>query len=191
MPKHLRTIHRSGMRQAFRPRSGMRQAYRSRSGMRQAFRPTGNSRTGAVLVEFAVVLPIIMLCFASMIEFSRVLMLQHTADTAAYEAARAAMVPGATAQDAKDSGNRLLTSNRLKTTTITVEPPVIVETTSVISVRVDIPVANNSWLPPFWFTGSTVSSEVSLICERPPMVQLTGLPAIKAKAKKGPPVAGL
>ena len=54
-----------------------------------------SSRSGAVLVEFALVLPVIMFTFACMVEISRVMLLQHTADTAAYEGARSAMVPGA------------------------------------------------------------------------------------------------
>ena len=138
-------------------------------------------RGGAAIVEFAVVMPIILLFFTTTIELSRVLMLQHTADTSAYEAARAAMVPGAKSQDARDAAQKLLRANRLTSTNIMVSPDVILETTPLISVHVEIPVAPNSWLPPFWFSRSTVSSDVTLFCERPPMVQLTGIPNIKIK----------
>lgn len=153
--------------------------------MQKRIRVKSNHRTGAALVEFAVILPIILLCFASMIEFSRVLLLQHTADSSAYEAARAAMVPGATKEDAIESANSLLQANRLRNAVIKVTPDVIQETTALITVQVDIPVAINSWLPPFWFSRSTVSSEVSLFCERPPMIQLTGVPEMKSKGKSG------
>ncbi len=64
-------------------------------------------RRGAAIVEFSLVMPIILLFFTTMIELSRVLMLQHTADTAAYEAARSAMVPGGKAQDAHNAANSL------------------------------------------------------------------------------------
>ncbi len=138
-------------------------------------------RTGAALTEFAVILPIILLCFSSMVEFSRVLLLQHTADTSAYEAARAAMVPGATVDDAIEAANSLLTANRLRDAVISVTPEVIVEATPIITVRVEIPVAVNSWLPPFWFTKSTLNSEVTLFCERPPLVVLTGVPQMEKK----------
>ncbi len=46
------------------------------------------------------VLPIIMLLFYGMIELSRVLLLQHSVDTAAYEGARCAIVPGAKSDEA-------------------------------------------------------------------------------------------
>ena len=62
-------------------------------------------RKGAVLVEFAFVLPVILFSFAAMFEISRVLLLQHTADTDAYKGARIAMLPGATAADATDATN--------------------------------------------------------------------------------------
>ncbi len=48
----------------------------------------GLKRPGVVMIEFAIVLPVILFSFACMIEISRVLLLQHTADTAAYEGAR-------------------------------------------------------------------------------------------------------
>lgn len=146
--------------------------------------PSSN-RLGAALVEFAFVAPILLVFFFAMVELSRVLMLQHSVDTAAYEGARNAMVPGATASEAVASANQLLKAANLKNAVITVDPPTIVESTSLISVCVELPVASNSWLTPFWFKKSWVSSEVSLITERPPMVQLTGVPKLKAKRAAG------
>ncbi|MDX1927181.1 MAG: TadE family protein [Pirellulaceae bacterium] len=139
-------------------------------------------RSGAVLVEFALVLPVIMFTFACMIEISRVMLLQHTADTAAYEGARSAMVPGATATNAVDTATELLTAAGLKTTKVTVTPQAIDETTPVVTVLVEVPVAANYWISPMLFQESVVKSEVTLFSERPPVVQLTGVPAIKKKA---------
>ncbi len=147
---------------------------------------TNNSpRCGAALIEFAFVAPILFGFFYAMIELSRVLLLQHSVDTAAYEGARHAMVPGATTVEAIDAANQLLTAANLKNATITVEPSLIVESTSMITVRVELPMASNSWITPFWFRKSTVVSEVSLITERPPLVQLTGIPKLKAKKAAG------
>ncbi len=140
-------------------------------------------RRGATMVETAFALPIVFLFFTGMIEISRVLLLQHSVDTAAYEGARCAMVPGSTKDEAVAAANALLTAAKLKSAIITVQPDPISETTALINVRIELPVSANSWITPFWFRGSVIS-EVTLITERPAVVQLTGVPALKAKAAK-------
>ncbi len=141
-------------------------------------------RRGAALVEFAFVLPVILVFFFGMVELSRVMLLQHSVDTAAYEGARSAMVPGATSQDAVASAQQLLNAAQLKSASITVDPPLITESTSLITVRIELPIAENAWGTPFWFKKGKVVSQVSLITERPPMIQLTGVPQLKAQSNK-------
>ncbi|MCG8448622.1 MAG: pilus assembly protein [Pirellulales bacterium] len=51
-------------------------------------------RAGATATEFAIVAPIFFLFIFVSFEFSRLNVIRHTADSAAYEAARQAMVPG-------------------------------------------------------------------------------------------------
>ncbi len=154
-------------------------------------RNSSNRRTAAALVEFAVVLPVIFLFFAGVIEVSRLLMLQHSTDTAAYEGARSAMVPGASSEDAKRAARALLTAARLKNATISVTPETITESTSLVTVTVELPVKDNTWLPPIWITSGVLQSSVSLITERPPVIQLTGLPKLKAKSSGGGSKGGL
>lgn len=143
-----------------------------------------NQRTGATLVEFAVVFPLILLFFGGTLEIARVLMLKHASDTAAYEAARVAMVPGATAADAIAEANLLLAANGLEETLTTVTPAVITEETAFVTVSVEVPVAPNSWVAPELFIDMTVKSEVTLLTERSPIVKLTGLPDLKLKKQK-------
>lgn len=133
-------------------------------------------RCGAALVEFALILPIILVFLFALLEFSRVLMLKHTADTAAYEGARSAIVAGASAQSARVSAESLLQSARIRSWNIKVSPSLIDERTGSVTVHVEIPVVENSWISPFFFQDHLVSSSVSLITERPPAVQLTGVP---------------
>ena len=140
-----------------------------------------HSKRGAALVEFSMVLPIIMLLFYGMVELSRVLLLQHSVDTAAYEGARCAIVPGAKSMDAIDSAKQLLTAGHLKSATIKVEPEIIKEDTALITVRVELPIKENAWLTPFWFKRGSVVSQVSLLTERPAVVQLSGLPELLQK----------
>lgn len=141
-------------------------------------------RQGAVLVEFAVVLPVIMLFLTAMVEISRILMLQHTADTAAYEAARCAMVPGATVIEAEWEARALIEAAGLRNTAVTVSPSEITEETAFITVRVEIPANDNSWMLSSQFTDVVVASEVTLLTERSPIVRLTGIPGLKAKKSK-------
>ncbi len=145
------------------------------------------NRRGAALVEFAIVFPLVLLIFAGMIEISRVLLLQHSADTAAYEGARSAMVPGATAGEATQAARALLLAAGLKSATVTVTPLVVTEATPLITVRVEIPISPNAWISPSWFKESKVISESTLFSERAPMIQLTGVPQMQAmstQAKK-------
>ena len=153
--------------------------------------PSRHRQAGAALVEFAFVLPIILLFFFAMVELSRVMLLQHSVDTAAYEGARNAMVPGATSDDAIASARKLLAAAKLTSPVITVEPTTISESTPLVTVRIELPVAENAWLTPFWFKSGRVVSEVTLITERPPMIQLTGVPQLKAKSGKVKATAGL
>lgn len=137
---------------------------------------------GAALVEFAMTLPLLLAFLAGMLELSRVLMLQHTADTAAYEGARNAMVPGAAADEAYKTAESLLKCAGVKRYSIQVSPTQITESTPLIHVKVDIPVAANSWIAPQWLFGSSVTGDVTIFCERPPMVMLTGVPEVEAQA---------
>lgn len=138
-------------------------------------------RKGAALVEFAVVLPIIFVLFFSIVSISRVLLLQHTADTAAYEAARAAMVPGATSTEAILEAENLLDAAEINSATITVDPQSITQETAFVTVAVEIPVEQNSWVLPDQFSSHILRSEVTLLTERSPIVRITEMPKIKLK----------
>ena len=141
----------------------------------------GPIRRGAVLVEFAMVLPLIVIIAFAMIEISRLMLLQHTADTAAYEGARHAIVPGATPGEAVKAAKELIDANGLRDVIIAVTPDVIVEETPLVTVRVEVPVSQNSWIAFFSFVTHSVSSEVTLYCERPAIVRLSGRPEVKVK----------
>ena len=56
--------------------------------MKHGHRSKAQCRPGATLLEFAVVVPLLFLCFFAAFEFCRVAMIQHTADNAVYEGCR-------------------------------------------------------------------------------------------------------
>ncbi len=65
-------------------------------------------RRGAAAVEFAITAPIFFLFLLAAFEFGWTNVMRHTADNAAYEAARTIIVPGATADEAKKKAKSLL-----------------------------------------------------------------------------------
>lgn len=124
------------------------------------------NRTGATTVEFAIVAPVFFFVLMSMFEFSRLNVLRHTADNAAYEAARVAMVPGATAADGIAEAQRLLTVVGARGATVTMNPARLTRATDEITVNVSIPLDQNGWVVPRFTAGRTLQSQSTLRTER-------------------------
>lgn len=133
---------------------------------RQHPRSSSKSRRGATTVEFAIVAPIFFLLLLSSFEFSRLNVIRHTADNAAYEAARIGMVPGATAAEAVNEANRLLNIVGANGARVTVNPAVLTPDTRQITVTVDVPMDQNGWVTPKFTSGRTMRAESTLKAER-------------------------
>jgi Flp pilus assembly protein TadG len=124
-------------------------------------------RTGAAAVEFALTAPIFFLFLLAAFEFGWLNVIRHTADNAAYEAARTAMVPGATVAEARNRANGLLRIVGARGATVSVTPSVLTAETEEVTVEIDIPMNRNGLIVPR-FTGNTVlHSESTLRTERP------------------------
>jgi Flp pilus assembly protein TadG len=124
-------------------------------------------RTGAAAVEFALTAPIFFLFLLAAFEFGWLNVIRHTADNAAYEAARTAMVPGATVTEAHNRANGLLRIVGARGATVTVTPSVLTAETEEVTVEIDIPMNRNGLIVPR-FTGNMVlHSESTLRTERP------------------------
>ena len=106
-------------------------------------------------MEFAIVSPVFFLFIIASFEFARLNVLRHTADNAAYEAVRHAMVPGGTAAEAVAKANSVLNIVAARGAQVTVTPSVITPETDEITVTVDIPLDQNGWITPR-FTGARV-----------------------------------
>jgi Flp pilus assembly protein TadG len=131
-------------------------------------RKTGVSRTrsGAVVVEFAICAPILFMFFFASPEFSRVNMIRQSIENAVYEGARRGIVPGATADDCRNSAQVVLNSIFARNATISVTPTVITQDTSEVTVAVAVPVNSNSWVTPVFFANKTISGAMTLKRER-------------------------
>ncbi len=151
-----------------------------------SIQPKSCRRRAATLVEFAMVLPIILSLFAAMIQLSRMMLLQHTVDTAAYEGARHAMVPGATVAEARDVTEQLLRDAGLVSYEIEIQPDELTEASALITVSVTAPMDANAWIRGMPMFDIDVASDVTLMCERPPVIKISALAELKkVKAEKG------
>ncbi|PQO36547.1 TadE/TadG family type IV pilus assembly protein [Blastopirellula marina] len=143
---------------------------RQRSLKPQRIRPTRRTaltqRSGAAVVEFAFAAPILFVFILACVEFGRLTMIRHTADNAAYEAARYAMVPGATSSEAIEKATQLLASVGARNVEVAVDPEVLAPETETITVTVRVPVTSNSWVVPKYFSSYAIEAQSHLATER-------------------------
>jgi Flp pilus assembly protein TadG len=138
-----------------------------KSSLKKVPRNRQSARRGAALVEFAITAPIFFLFLLAAFEFGWMNVIRHTCDNAAYEAARAAMVPGATATDAVAKASSILQIVGTKKATVTVTPGNIVPETTQITVAIDIPMKSNGLVIPHFTSKTVLHSESTLRTERP------------------------
>lgn len=112
------------------------------------------------MVEFAIVAPLFFVFIITAFEFGRLNVIRHTADNAAYEAARHAIVPGATAAEAVARANSLLGIVGTRGAIVTVNPTILGPAVNTVSVTVEVPMAQNGWIAPK-FTGAATMRSVS------------------------------
>lgn len=118
------------------------------------------------MVEFALTAPIFFLFLLASFEFGRLNVIRHTADHAAYEAARTAMVPGATADDAKNKAKNLLNVVGTRSADVTVTPSVLGPNTDEVTVQIAIPMSKNGLIVPRFTSATTITAESTLRTER-------------------------
>ena len=123
-------------------------------------------RRGAAAVEFAITAPIFFLFLLAAFEFGWLNVIRHTADNAAYEAARTAMVPGATAAEARNKANGLLRVVGARGAKVNVTPSVLTPGTEQVTVEIDIPMNRNALITPRFAKNGTLHSESTLRTER-------------------------
>jgi Flp pilus assembly protein TadG len=122
--------------------------------------------SGVVTTEFAICAPILFFFFFAALEFSRVNMIRQSVENAVYEGCRRGIVPGATADDCRNSAQVVLNSISANSATVTVTPSVITPNTSSITVEISVPLNSNSWVAPFFFRDRSIANSMTLSRER-------------------------
>jgi len=129
-------------------------------------RPRHGSR-GAVTVELAICLPVLLLFFFASLEFGRVNMLRHAASEAAYEGARRGIAPGSTAADVQTGATGLLSTAWVQGATVSVIPATLAADTTAVTVTVQIPISQNTLAALMFFSGgSTLTGTCTLQREK-------------------------
>ena len=123
-------------------------------------------RRGATAVEFALTAPVFFVFLLAAFEFGWMNVIRHTADNAAYEAARTAMVPGATAAEARTKANRILRIVGTRGATVTVTPDPLTTETDEVTVDIQIPMRRNALVVPKFTRRTNINASATLRTER-------------------------
>ena len=141
--------------------------FKRKNGRRYSRNGRAHARRGIETVEFALILPVLVLLGLGAVEFSRALTVQQILTNAARAGAREGVVPNATSDDAVNRVQGQLQVGRINPTAavITVTPASLADAKSGddVNVRVQVPYMAVTWLPVPRFLGNTVlSSECTM-----------------------------
>ncbi len=104
-----------------------------------------NDRRGTVAVEFAIILPVILIVFFGSLSLCRLVILRDAVEQAAYEGARRAMVINATASECTQETLGFLEMFGIQGATVDLTPDELAFSTRKVSVTVSVPFAVNAW----------------------------------------------
>ena len=134
---------------------------------RRPVRPSA-VRTGAAVVEFALTASLLFLLIFTAVEFLRVNTIVNSAENAVYEGAREGIVPGATAEQAREAARAIIAAIGVRGASVTVAPQTLSTSTPEITLTVEIPLEENSFISPRFFLGKTLTKSCTLSREVPP-----------------------
>ncbi len=132
---------------------------------RQTHEPSLNERTGAALVEFSVLLPVVMTALLMSIEAANGIFLRQAATSAAYEGARVVTSIGGTKAAAETRVAEVLNARGITNYTLTINPNVTSTTPrgTEVTVRVRITEAGNRLPINILFSGGNFESRIRMI----------------------------
>lgn len=124
------------------------------------------TRRGATTVEFALTAPVFFLFLLAAFEFGWLNVIRHTADNAAYEAARTSMVPGATAAEARSKATDLLGVVGARGAVINISPSTLTPDTKEVTVDIAVPLNRNGLIVPRFSKSKSIRATSTLRTER-------------------------
>ena len=127
----------------------------------------GSNRDGALTVEVALCLPILILLLFGCYEVAKVSMILHATQSAAYEGARVGIVPGATPERIEQAVGFTLRTFGVSNFEVETVPAVIERDTAQVQVIVRVPVGANISLPRLFVENPTFRGTTTLTREIP------------------------
>jgi Flp pilus assembly protein TadG len=142
------------------------------------------SRRGAVILELAILMPVLSVMALGMFELSRAVMVKQTLTAAARKGARTGILTIYGNTDITNDATNIMRDAGFDTTrfnppsvgaiTITVTDPsgntltdaLDAPSGSVVSVQVGIPVSSFAWVTPLFMGGSTIESDVMVMMKQ-------------------------
>jgi hypothetical protein len=127
----------------------------------------GRSRSGAAVIEFSIILPVLVLLLLGTLETCSMIFLQQSLKIAAYEGARVAIIPKTDAADVNDKSNALLNLRKVKDATITITPSNFDAAPygTFIRIEVSAPCDSNSMFPLSFYGGRSFTGTVEMMKE--------------------------
>jgi len=121
-------------------------------------------RWGATVVEFAIVANLLMIIILTCMEFARMNMARNLMQDAAYFAARHAVVPGATADEAIEAADSIMRSMLSNGYTITVSD--LNSESTDINVTVAVDLGEVALFAPYFLPETAISTTANMRTER-------------------------
>lgn len=111
-------------------------------------------RDGAAVVEFAVVGPLLVMLTMGMMEVGRAVMVKQVMVNASREGARMAILPSADSQTVIAQVHSQLAASSINGTTVTLDPPTLVNAPAgtPVTVTISVNASQVSWIPNPAFT---------------------------------------
>jgi len=136
-----------------------RRAHNTRMGRRR--------RRGTATVECAVVLPVFVLLLLGTMEACSMIFLRQSVELAAYESARAAVLPQTTLVNVQSAGASLLSARKVKNFSITVTPTNFQTAAygSFIRVTASAPISDNSLFGSIFYKNMNAVGSVDFMKE--------------------------
>ncbi|QDV68931.1 TadE-like protein [Rosistilla carotiformis] len=120
-------------------------------------------RTGAVTVEMAFCIPILLFLFVASADVIRYNLLRNVVAQAAYEGARTALVQGATVAEVQTAVDDTITAFNPKLNyEVTVNPGTLPTLAATIRVTVDCDLSSDGWIVMGKFLDSDVSHSIEI-----------------------------
>lgn len=124
-------------------------------------------RKGAALVEFAIVIPVILLITFLIINVNSLFYLRQSLKIAGYEGCRAGIVKGASTLNVETQVKEILDLRRVNGYSVVITPTNIASLLPGEFVTVHISVPANSNIPMGnWIATQTMETEVAMMCEK-------------------------